>query len=135
MATKAKWQTKDGQLLNVAFMDSVHLLHSANMVIRNYANQPVYRANFAVSSSVYKEAIKRGYKPIDKQPGSAFRITNFVYRESRKQLCMLQALLEVSSHNAQPRPFTPEQLDDYIERSKDHPELFARYLHYLMTKG
>lgn len=86
MRTAGHWTTKEGVRLQVIWMDSVHLAHSVNMLLKRAA------MNAVAGSGVYKEAIARGM--IGKyHDGTPLDIPK--RREMPDEMCMLNAILGV----------------------------------------
>ena len=70
------WTTAGGQMLEIKWMDSVHLTHSWKLTVRNGME----------SNALYAELVSRGFAPASK--------TNLIFRETPVQLCWVRAIIE-----------------------------------------
>lgn len=83
MKSRGTWKTREGEVKELAWMDSVHLVHSVNMVLRSI---PFSRV---MGSLIWCEAVLRGLVGA----GDNTPLTIPPRRETVEQLCVMNALV------------------------------------------
>jgi hypothetical protein len=129
----AIWTTKDNQRLEVFWMDSVHLAHSLNLLIR--------RSGVSLTEALHRSSVGRELNERDLtselQRTFAIDFEQFQppkQRETIEQLCLYNALRE---YDALPDwachiRSTPRQVMSKLQR--DHPQWWATYSKLRLTR-
>jgi hypothetical protein len=124
------WQTKDGRKLEVAWMDSAHLVNTLNMLFRT-GNNP----QAVMKTAVYKEVARRGLMKIENIGMTTPILVQPAHRETPIEMCMVRALLD----NPDGHKYYLEFLKDraaFMERAGQDPVLtnvWQRFVKYRMT--
>lgn len=98
------WTTQDGRVLQIAWMDSSHLVNSFNMVVRKNNLNPAQaaRAGFDGRNQPFaalRDEIKSRQLYIWRPDGQL--VAQGVPREDFKTLCMLRAILDAKPANVE----------------------------------
>lgn len=99
------WRTKQGEMLEIKWMDSVHLAHSLNLVLNTLINGTALLARSPAEK--YKWAVDRSelYAELNSRKLATFRLDEGKFeppatRETPLQMCMLRAILETDNGHA-----------------------------------
>ena len=123
MRKGAIWTTNDGQKLDVRWMDSVHLAHSFNLVLRRVG------LTRGKTSTVYPEIMHRRMLP-DNYDSAPVAIPT--ERETPDEMCMLNAVL-----NIHPSSFLSWKQDKKafaINCPKALPKVWTEYVKLKLTR-
>ena len=133
------WKTQDGRFIEYKWMQSQHLVHAINLVLRqsNIDSEEWYRfrAHRQIGLGI-QEIEARGLDVWANKEQLSVPLT----RETPVQLCMLRALLD-----GRPRASVatmhmfyanPDEFIDAIQRHcTEHEELWARFIAYRVVHG
>lgn len=122
-----QWQTQDGRTLDIRWMDSLHLVHSFNMLCRKHSlsRESVMKlagsTNNRMITNMVQELKSRRLMVWDDLHESQLEKTG-VQRESFVTLCMLRALLDTG-------------LSGEVKNLRRHPEHYIGQIHERVKAG
>ncbi len=97
------WKTRGGKVLEIAWMDSIHLIHAFNMQLRQIVGMgltaPQALELAAAKSSIYPEVVARGLLRIEPSEKQCSLPRN-KKRETLVEMCMLRAILDTNDARA-----------------------------------
>lgn len=124
-----RWTTQDGRVLDIRWMDSIHLVHSFNMIARktNLRVDAAMSVRGAITAELItmiaiRDEIKARQLMLFTAAKQPAQIVVPNAREDFKTLCMLRAILDV-------RPKL-KNLEEIVEHFKDAP---GRYIEHVVS--
>ena len=133
------WKTQDGRFIEYRWMQSQHLVHAINLVLRQVGIDSEEWYKFRTHRQIglgIQEIEARGLDVWANKEQLSVPLT----RETPVQLCMLRALLDgrPRASVATMRMFytNPDEFIDAIQRHcTEHEELWARFIAYRVVHG
>ena len=133
------WKTQDGRFIEYRWMQSQHLVHAINLVLRQVGIDSEEWYKFRTHRQIglgIQEIEARGLNVWANKEQLSVPLT----RETPVQLCMLRALLDgrPRASVATMRMFytNPDEFIDAIQRHcEGHEELWARFIAYRVVHG
>lgn len=137
----ATWTTQDGREIEIQWMQTSHLVHSFNMILRNngLSRETVTRyvgRTHPVIASMVREIRTRGcysWRPDD-------TLVTVNVRETPVQLCMLRAIIDSGDDPRIPVTDYLRNMDWYVntitKRPNEYPRIITKFAEYrLEYKG
>lgn len=135
------WKTEDGRTIEFRWMQSQHLVHAINLVLRTNNIDSEEWDKFKMHRTIGLGLQEIEHRGLNVWTSTA-QLSVPSVRETPIQLCMLRALLD-----GRPRPSRENvnmfyaNPDEYIEAMQQHrneegiSELWARFVAYRVTHG
>jgi hypothetical protein len=114
----AVWTTMDGRQIEIRWMQSQHLVHSLNMIMRKnrLTKRHLLTRNDQLLNVFVTEVRERGLWQWAEAPIEQLYVPTL--RETPAQLCMLRAILDVK----------PKNWEDIIGLFKQNPEQYIAHV-------